>query len=228
MDFPLQRTLVEALNSEEKWDSGLNLLYEALANDFYYPRPMDIMLFGDNHDMDRLFTQLGESPLKMEMALAYIAVAPRIPQFYYGTEILMENSAKPGDHGLIRTDFPGGWKGDKKNAFSGKGLSEEALGMQQFLKRILQYRKTSKALTKGQTLHFAPEDGFYVLIRQFEEETVLLVLNKNEDPVRMQSDRFVESGVTGRDLENLITGEVVTWDTEIVLPKAGAYIWVVK
>ncbi|WP_445381143.1 glycoside hydrolase family 13 protein [Robiginitalea sp. IMCC43444] len=228
MDFPLQRTLVEALNSEEEWDSGLNLLYEALANDFYYPRPIDIMLFGDNHDMDRLFTQLGESPLKMEMALAFIALAPRIPQFYYGTEILMENSAKPGDHGLIRTDFPGGWKGDNKNAFTGKGLSGQELKMQQYLRRILQFRKTSKAITRGSTLHFAPENGLYLLLRRYDDETVLLLLNKNKGSVKMETSRFSELELAGKDLENLITGEVISWDAEIVLQKPGAYIWMVK
>ena len=95
MDFPLQRTLSGALTESERWDTGLVRLYEALANDFYYPNPLQLLLFGDNHDMDRLFTQVGESPELLEMALAYIAVAPRIPQLYYGTEIEMQNSAKP-------------------------------------------------------------------------------------------------------------------------------------
>jgi len=80
-------------------------IYEALANDFYYPEPKDIMIFADNHDMDRIFTQLQEDIDKTKMALGLMLTLPRTPQIYYGTEILMENSEKLGDHGLIRTDF---------------------------------------------------------------------------------------------------------------------------
>ena len=67
---------------------------------------------------------------------------PRIPQIYYGTEILMQDFENPGDHGLIRTDFPGGWADDKVNAFSGYGLNEDQKEMQQYLKTILNFRKT--------------------------------------------------------------------------------------
>ncbi len=61
---------------------------------------------------------------------------PRIPQIYYGTEILMDDSANPGDHGLIRTDFPGGWQNDAVNAFTGKGLTEDQKDMQSFLRKF--------------------------------------------------------------------------------------------
>ncbi len=125
MDFPMQQTLVDALNEKEDWNTGLIKLYEGLANDFHYASPKDMMLFGDNHDMDRIYTQLQKDETLTRMALAFILMAPRIPQVYYGTEILMDNSNKPGDHGLIRTDFPGGWEGDKVNAFTGKGLDAQ-------------------------------------------------------------------------------------------------------
>ncbi len=94
--------------------------------------------------------------------MAFILMTPRIPQVYYGTEILMDNSSKPGDHGLIRTDFPGGWAGDKINAFTGKGLSTRAKKMQEFLKTLLHFRKSEPAIHEGATKHFAPENGIYI------------------------------------------------------------------
>ena len=145
-------------------------MYEGLANDFHYAKPNDIMLFPDNHDMDRIFTQLKEDVVLTKMALSYILTLPRIPQLYYGTEILMDNSDKPGDHGLIRTDFPGGWKGDAVNAFTGEGLTSEQLEMQSFLKKVLNYRKESEAIHEGKTIHFAPENGVYVLSRISKDE----------------------------------------------------------
>ena len=66
----------------------------------------------------------------------------------HSTEILMEDFKKPGDHGLIRTDFPGGWSGDQVNAFTGEGLTKDQKDMQSFLKTLLNYRKSSKERRK--------------------------------------------------------------------------------
>jgi glycosidase len=228
MDFPLQKALVDGLTAEESWGSGLIGIYEALANDFYYTRPLDLLLFGDNHDMDRLFTQLGESIPLTRMALAFILAAPRIPQVYYGTELLMQNSAKPGDHGLIRSDFPGGWEGDPKNGFTGTGLSPDEKGMQQYLRKLLRFRKGSTALQKGKTLHFAPEQGIYLLSRTHGDETVVLLLNKNEAPVEISLARFGELGLDGRRLTDILTGEKVLWSGALTLEGPGAYIYSTK
>ena len=225
MDFPLQKALIKALTTEESWDSGLIVLYEALANDFYYTRPRDILMFGDNHDMDRLLTQVGDSVLHTKMALAYILSVPRIPQIYYGTEVLLKNTAKPGDHGLIRTDFPGGWEGDPKNAFTGEGLGSEALGLQDYLRRILEYRKGSAALHGGETLHFVPENGVYLLARRKGQETVVLVLNKNENAVTLPLGRFTELGLDGKTVRDLLGDKTLQWSESLLLDAPGAYIF---
>jgi glycosidase len=222
MDFPLQQTLVRALNSEEDWDSGLNVLYEGLANDFYYARPRDVMLFGDNHDMDRLYTQLGESHEKVEMALAFISTAPRIPQIYYGTEILMGNSEKPGDHGRIRGEFPGGWEDSAANAFTGEGLSPAQARVRQRLKNLLQFRKGSQALKQGETVHFAPQEGVYFLARRHGGETVVLLLNKNPGQL-LDTRRFAELGLKGAAKE-VLRGKPMEWSDALLLGERGAYV----
>lgn len=217
MDFPLQRRLIEALNEDENWDSGLVKIYEGLANDFAYYDPASILYFGDNHDMDRLFTQLDEDFEKTRMALAFISTAPRIPQIYYGTEILLSNSDNPGDHGRIRSDFPGGWKGDAVNAFNGVGLSTEQMEMQEFTRKVFNYRKESPAIHKGKTIHFAPEDGVYVLFRQFKDETVMLILNKNDKPYALDLKRFDEMELTGKTFKNILTSEEIFFKSQLQL-----------
>ena len=47
-------------------------MYEGLANDFVIQRPKDIMIFPDNHDMSRIFTQLDGDITKTKMALSYL------------------------------------------------------------------------------------------------------------------------------------------------------------
>ncbi|WKB80597.1 glycoside hydrolase family 13 protein [Cellulophaga lytica] len=228
MDFAMQKNIVDALNQEETWGTGFVKAYEGLANDFAYESPKDIMVFLDNHDMDRVFTQLNENVENTKMAIAYSALLPRIPQFYYGTEILMQNTAKPGDHGLIRTDFPGGWASDSTNAFTGEGLTSNQKEMQLFMSTLLNFRKNSETIHKGKTIHFAPENGVYVLFRILNDNVVTIILNKNEEPYQLNLSRFNEIGLDGKKLTNIFTGEAVVWGNNLTLPKKGSYILTTK
>jgi len=228
MDFPMQKAIVEALNEAESWDKGFVKMYEGLANDFSYANPSKIMIFPDNHDMDRIFTQLKENVVNTKMALGYMLALPRIPQLYYGTEILMQNSAKPGDHGLIRTDFPGGWKDDQVNGFTGKGLASDQAEMQSFLKKVLNYRKNSEAIHSGKTIHFAPENGIYVLFRIKNDEIVVVILNKNEQPISLNLNRFEEVGLTGKSVKNIITGEAFIFENTLEINSKGVLLFTTK
>jgi glycosidase len=228
MDFPMQRAIVDALNEPENWDQGLVKMYEGLANDFHYASPKDIMIFPDNHDMSRIYTQLKEDVTNTKMALAYMLTLPRIVQVYYGTEILMNDTAKPGDHGLIRTDFPGGWQGDKINAFTGKGLSSSQKNMQLFVKKLLNYRKHSQAISEGKTIQFAPENGVYALFRMYEDETVITILNKNKRSVNLDLNRFNEIGLEGKLVKNIISGEEFVWNDTLVLNEKGSVLLTTK
>ena len=228
MDFAMQRWIIEAMTEDEQWDKGLVKIYEGLANDFHYASPKDIMIFPDNHDMSRIFTQLNENITDTKTALSYLLVLPRIPQIYYGTEILMNDTAKPGDHGLIRTDFPGGWEGDAVNAFTGEGLSEDQKEMQTYLKKLLNYRKDSKAIHQGKTIHFAPDDGVYVLFRVLDDETVVHIINKNNEPVELDLSRYQELNLKGKEVRNIISDETFPWNEKFVLTDKGSIILTTK
>lgn len=228
MDFPMQKAIVDALNEAESWDNGFVKMYEGLANDFFYANPSKIMIFPDNHDMDRIFTQLKENVVNTKMALGYMLALPRISQLYYGTEILMQNSAKPGDHGLIRTDFPGGWNGDPSNAFTGENLTADQAEMQSFLKKLLNYRKNSEAIHTGKTIHFAPENGVYTLFRIKNDEIVTVILNKNDKPISLNLNRFKEVGLTGKQVKNIITDEAFMFENNLEIGSKGVLMFTTK
>ena len=228
MDFPMQKAIIDGINEKDSWDKGLVKLYEGLANDFHYATPKDIMAFLDNHDKSRLFTEVKEDATNAKMALGYLLMLPRIPQVYYGTEILMDDTANPGDHGLIRTDFPGGFKGDKINAFTGKGLSKDQKSMQSFVSKILNYRKNSEAIQDGKTIHFAPFMNTYFLFRIKGTETVVHIINKNDKPITIDLKRYKEVGLAGKKLKNVITGDDFTWGDSIELTKKGSIILTTK
>lgn len=228
MDFPMQKQIVDALNEEESWDKGLVKIYEGLANDFAYAKPKDIMIFLDNHDMSRIYTQLKGDVTNTKMAVSYMLMMPRIPQLYYGTEILMDDFDNPGDHGLIRTDFPGGWKGDTANAFTGEGLTAEQKEMQSFLKKMLNYRKSSEAIHNGETKHFSPYKGTYFLYRTKGDETVVHIINKNDEPIIIDLKYHEEMGLKGKSLKNVITDEAMVWGDSINLNQRGSIILTTK
>ncbi|MGB5291021.1 MAG: alpha-amylase family glycosyl hydrolase, partial [Lysobacterales bacterium] len=223
MDFPLQNALRWGLVTEEDSKSedlrplGLISLYRVLANDFVYPDPASLVIFPDNHDMSRIYTQLGEDDELFRMAMAYVLTMRGVPQIYYGTEILMSN---PGveDHGIIRSDFPGGWKGDSKNGFTGKGLTGHELQAQTFVKNLLTWRRDKPVIHTGQLTHFRPEKGTYVYFRHDANDSVMVVLNKNTKETQLELSRFGERLRGYRSALDIISGEKLQLGTSMTLP----------
>ena len=228
MDFPLQAALISALTEEEGWDKGLIKLYEALANDFVYADPQSIMVFAENHDMDRLATQLNGDVASIKMALTYLATTRGIPQFYYGSEVLLDNDDAPGDHGIIRSDMPGGWSEDKVSAFTGAGLTPGQREVQAHLRKILQWRKKHPVIANGETIHFAPNNGIYVYGRYNDTgERVLVVLNKNENETTLDSLHFRELIGKARLAEDL-DGEVHQTNDGLTVPGRSATVLMLR
>ncbi|MEM8899678.1 MAG: glycoside hydrolase family 13 protein [Bacteroidota bacterium] len=195
MDFPVQAEMSRALKSEESWASGFIKLYEMVAQDFLYPDPMNLVIFPDNHDMQRIYGQMGEDIDLFNQAIVYVATMRGIPQYYYGTEILMSGS---GDHGIVRSDFPGGWDGDKVNAFTGEGLTDEQQETQAMFKKLLNWRKGAEVIHTGKLRHFIPQFGVYVYFRYTDDQKVMVILNKLKKTEEMPLERFQEmlEGVT--------------------------------
>lgn len=222
MDFPLQDAVSRGLREDEGWGSGLVTMYESLANDFLYPDPWNLVIFPDNHDMSRMYVQLGEDENLLKMAMAYFLTMRGIPQFYYGTEVLMTH---PGDHhGDIRAEFPGGWADHKVNALTGEGLTAAQKDMQQYLSTIQNWRKNKKVIHHGKLMHFVPENGIYTYFRYDEKEAVMIILNKNNEEKVLSTGRFremLEGYSSGREI---ITDTPVSSLSEIKVPAKAALI----
>ena len=223
MDFPLQRAVSEGLCEEESWGGGLVKMYEMLANDFLYPDAANLVVFPDNHDMSRFFTQVGEEIDLLKMGVAYFLTTRGIPQIFYGTEVLMSN---PGteDHGIIRSDFPGGWTGDRVNAFTGVGLSPEQTDMQNYLKVIQNWRKDQEVIHNGNMKHFAPQDGVYVYFRYNDDHAVMVVLNKAPEEKTISCDRFKEVTAGYHSGKEIITSSNIEDLQHMTVPGRTAMI----
>lgn len=189
MDFPLQDALVKGLTEKETWSDGLRRLYEIMASDFVYAEPYNLVIFPDNHDTSRIFTLLDHDQELTKIAVAYFATTRGIPQYFYGTEILMDNR-NSDSHGVIRTDFPGGWKIDNTNAFNGQGMEADQISMQKFTKKLLNWRRGSSAVHKGKLTHYAPMNGAYVFFRHNNKDKVMVLLNKSDNRVEINPEDY--------------------------------------
>lgn len=191
MDFPMQMTLAKALQNTETYTTGFPQLYELMLNDVMYPDPMSLVIFPDNHDMSRIYTQLDENYGKWKMAMAYFATMRGIPQVYYGTEVLMKNPGT-GSHGIIRSEFPGGWDDHTSDAFTGVNMDSLSLEAQNYTRKLYQWRKSASSIHEGNLMHYEPKNGVYVYFRYTDTEQTMIVLNKNSEAQILDLARFNE------------------------------------
>ena len=216
-DFPLQIALVNVLTADDPpWGSAWTPVYEMLGNDFLYPDPFNLVIFPDNHDMSRIYTQLGEDDDLYRMAIVFNLTMRGIPQIYYGTEIMMSH---PGtdSHGVIRSDFPGGWPGDAVNAFTGEGLETNAREAQAFMRKLLQWRKTADVIHSGRLMQFAPVGNVYTYFRYDDEDVVMVVFNRDGSTQTLDTARFAERLGSRQAATDVITGKRFNLTRDLVL-----------
>ena len=205
MDFSFFDKLSQARNEEtDGWWQGMNRLYNSFVYDYLYPNPNSVLAFIENHDTDR-FLGNGRDSLMLKQALALLLTVRRIPQLYYGTEIMM-NGTKEMTDGNVRKDFPGGFPGDTHNAFTREGRTQAEQQMFGWLSRLLHWRQGNQVITRGTMKQFIPYNGVYVIARQLDARTVLTVLNGTTKAATMSVSRYAEViGSTAR-AKDILTG----------------------
>ena len=223
MDFPLHDAVIRGLKEEEGWGAGLDRIYSMLANDFLYGNPHDLVIFPDNHDMSRVYTQVDERFELYKIALKFFLTTRGIPQLYYGDEILMANPGTDA-HGVIRGDFPGGWPADEANGFTGEGLTELQREAQALTRTLLNWRKSASAIHRGKLTQFAPEGSTYIYFRHDDRLKVMVVINKAPEDRPLDVVRFTEViGDAGRGID-VVTGEEYLLDETFEVPAETALI----
>lgn len=224
MDFPLQVSMREAIGGTEgeETSGGFTGLYETLSYDYLYPDPYSLVIFPDNHDMDRFYRQVNGDYDRFRMGLIFYMTMRGIPQIYYGTELLMSNE-KHHDHGQIREDFPGGWASDQANAFTGKGLSSQQQKAQQFVRKLVNWRKNSPVIHHGKLMHYAPRDGLYIYFRYNADKTIMVVLNHKEESKTLEAGRYHERLSSFTHGTDVLTGKRYSLE-DMTIPAEGSLI----
>ena len=202
MDFSFQEKLDSAKHEEtDAWWMGMNRLYNSFCYDYLYPNPSSVMAFIDNHDTDR-FLGNGRDSLALKQALALLLTVRRIPQLYYGTEIMM-NGTKEVTDGHVRKDFPGGFPGDKHNAFTAQGRTRQENAMFRWLSRLLHWRQGNETIIRGYQTQFIPHNGIYVIARRWHRNTVMTIVNGTTKDAVLEVKRYAELLNDGQDIRRV-------------------------
>lgn len=217
MDFPLTNLTSYVFDEEtNSWDRGLAKIYDYLSQDIVYANPMNLLVFLDNHDTSRFYKTRPSGNLdRYKQALAFLLTVRGIPQIYYGTEILMAADKADGD-GALREDFPGGWPGDKVNAFTPAGRDSLQTAAFSYMQKLLRWRAGNDVIGKGSFKHFIPQDGVYVYERKYGSRSAVVILNGTDEQKSLDLAPYKEV-LPSTSADELLTGKNVKLDTSLAL-----------
>lgn len=189
-DFMLFFAIKDGLKESFGWTTGLRRIYYILAQDLLYGDPFNNLVFLDNHDLSRIYSELGEDFDKWKMAITLLMTMRGVPQIYYGTEILMTGISNPD--GYVRMDFPGGWYGDPMNKFTAAGRTAKENEAFNYVKSLANWRKNNPVVYDGKLMQFIPDDEVYVYFRYSDSQCVMVILNTAAAEKNLDTKRFAE------------------------------------
>lgn len=218
MDFPMMYMLNSCVDEEtDTWDHGFARLCDLLGQDRVYANPNSVFTFLANHDTNRFqpTEEKAKDITRYKQALALLLTLRGIPQLYYGDEIGMYANKSVND-GALRQNFPGGWPGDKNNAFSAEGRTELQAQYHDYTRRLLNWRKGNETVCYGSLVQFTVRDGVYVYARVKDGKTVTIIANGTSKPAKAKASIYKEVLPAGQAYD-VISGNTVVLGEEIEL-----------
>ena len=193
LDFPLFYPIRHAFAEGHALDE----IPKTLAKDYLYTNPEILVTLLGGHDDGRFMSEKGATIDGLKLANTFVLTTRGVPQLYYGDELAMSGPDEP----TTRKDFPGGFAGDKRNAFTREGRTKEQQEVFEHIQRVAKLRRELDPLRRGKLINLHVSEKQYAYARKNNARTVLIVINNDNKPA---SSEF-SVGSTG-----LAEGSVVT------------------
>jgi glycosidase len=200
---------------------------DVLRRDSLYVHPDVLVTFLANHDVPRFASAEGSSPAKLKLAFGLTLTLRGIPELYYGDEIGMAGGGDPDN----RHDFPGGWTGDPKNAFTADGRTAGQQELFSYVQSLLRIRREHAALQTGRLWHLFSDETAYVFLRETEEERVLVAFNNSTESreIKLPLSDMPAKGAAGfKSLLGQAKAEVAGKEARIAMPAQSISIFLVE
>ena len=149
----------------------VRLVRDVLKYDALYPDPSKLTVLANNHDTPRFLSLEGATVTGAMMHVAFILSVRGIPQIYYGEEIGMEGKEDPDN----RRDFP-------VSAFKAEGRKPHEQKMFEWTRSWIRLRREHASIRLGRLIDLFYDDDSYVFARQHAQETVIIALNRQNQP----------------------------------------------
>ena len=222
-DFPLCYALRDVVIK----GAPMEKIIEVLRHDELYPHPEMLVTFIGNHDDRRFVSEEGSNPAKLKAALSLLLTLRGIPQIYSGDEIAMPGGDDPDN----RRDFPGGFPGDPRNAFTASGRTAEQQDVFAYLQSLLALRKGHAALRTGKQWHIGWDDTYYAFLRELPEEKLLIVYNNAPKALELDIPDENTPLETAHQLQTIFgetSAELVTGKVHVSLPAQTLAVFSVR
>jgi glycosidase len=144
-----------------------------MSHDRLYPDPNRLVTFLGLHDVGRFMSEPGATVDGMKLAWTFLMTARGIPMIYYGDEIGMRGGNDPDN----RRDFPGGWPGDPRNAFTASGRTPDEEATFQHLRKLVAVRAENDCLRHGRMENLLATDQQWAYARIGDRDSAIVVLN---------------------------------------------------
>jgi glycosidase len=182
LDYAVYHVLYDVLRGKKPFSE----LEATLRRDWLYPHPGDLVIFLDNHDQPRLLNDPTASPALLRLATGLLMTLRGTPQLYAGDEIGMRGAGDPDN----RRDFPGGFPGDPRNAFTASGRTPAEATMHDWTAALGKLRAESPALQTGRMQTLVAGESTFAFVRMLSPGagacaapgSMLVALNRGPTP----------------------------------------------
>jgi neopullulanase len=172
--YPLRRAFAEGKPVRD--------VAQMLAHDFLYPNPDVLVTFIGVHDMLRFMSEKGATTDGLKLAQTFIMTTRGTPLLYYGDEIAMAGGGDPDN----RRDFPGGFSGDARNAFTKEGRSSVEQNVFEHISRLGRLRAELEPLRRGRSLDLLDAEQQMAYARLTDRASVIIVFNNDTKPATVE------------------------------------------
>src|ERR1041385_2961851 len=180
LDFPLFYPIRHAFGEGKTIDE----IPKTLAKDYLYTNPEILVTLLGGHDDGRFMSEEGATIEGLKLANAFVLTTRGVPQLYYGDELAMEGEDEP----TTRGDFPGGFPGDKRNAFKAVGRTKDEQELFEFVRRLTTLRHELQPLQSGALVNLYVAEQQYAYARTVRNGRVVVVFNNDNNAAELQFD----------------------------------------
>ena len=180
LDFPLFYPIRHAFAEGHRLDE----IPKALAKDYLYNNPDILVTLLGGHDDGRFMSEKGATLAGLKLANALLLTTRGTPQLYYGDEIAMTGPDEP----TTRGDFPGGFPGDKRNAFLPGGRTREQDDLFYYIRSLTHLHAELEALGRGTLVNLYVSEQQYAYARTTNNSSVVVVLNNDTKAAQIEFD----------------------------------------